>query len=110
MHKQRHISAVVVILSLLCAILWLLLTRPALAATIPQNPGQPATPQPALTTADAALAQDSAEPVAADPGAGLYTCPTSPADAFGDPAFWMVMGLVVLGYLVLGAEFRQNPG
>ena len=109
MHPQRPIPWTIILLPVVFAILWLLITRPAFAATAPGGPSPAATPQPALTTANATVAQVIVPPAYGGSADWHSYCPTSPADALGDPAFWMVMGLVVLGYLVVAADYRQSP-
>ncbi len=50
----------------------------------------------------------SSPSVSAEASHALDIVPGGVVDAFGDPVFWTVLGLVVLGYFVLAADTRQN--
>jgi hypothetical protein len=87
------------------------LAQPGLAAAagVP-GPGDPAlTPQTAPDTTASALTQTAGPAAdAAPPGAWTAADLPQPVDAFADPTFWAVLGLVVLGHFVLQAGFQQN--
>jgi len=116
MHLSRRMAWVLFLLPLLLGAAWLTRSATACAATTPGDAASAAapaaTPQPVTNPANvtnvASAAADSMLAVVADPGAGLSTCPVKPANAFGDPVFWMVMGLVLLGYFVLAADIPQH--
>ena len=119
MHLPRRMAWILFLLPLLLGAAWLTRSTTACAATAPGSAAPAAalaaTPQPVTNPANvtnvtnvAGAAADSMLAVVADPGAGLSTCPVKPANAFGDPVFWMVMGLVLLGYFVLAADIPQH--
>jgi hypothetical protein len=113
MHLSRRMAWILFLLPLLLGAAWLTRSTTACAATAPGNAAPAATPaatpQPVASPANvASAAADSMLAIVADPGAGLSTCPVKPANAFGDPVFWMVMGLVLLGYFVLAADIPQH--
>lgn len=83
---------------------------PAAAAGSPGPGGSAITPQSSIASTPTAIANTPNGLPAANWDADTSTQVglSQPADAFGDPLYWAVMGLVVLGHFVLAADFHQG--
>ncbi len=83
---------------------------PVAAAGAPGPGGPEMTPPSSIACTPTAMANTPNVLAVAESEADAWTeaAMTQPVDAFHDPLFWAVMGLVVLGHFVLASEFRQG--
>ncbi len=108
-HRHNHsLSAfVLVVLALAC----LAIPARMAVAAVPGPGEQPAiTPLPPESSLPSGAFTSAGSPQPAEVSAATWqdACPVQPADALGDPVFWTVLGLVVLGHFVLSDAFRQG--
>lgn len=83
---------------------------PLAAAGSPGPGGPDISPQSSTAPTPTATTNTSGRPTVAELEADTWTqaAMAQPADAFHDPLYWAVMGLVVLGHFVLVSDFHQG--